>query len=95
MLVKVALALNGTQISDADAAALLSPTCRVFFSAGSTPPFGPVCVKYDSLNHQFVYNWKIASNTKPATNVPITVTVYNPDKSENNHLTEPITITSK
>jgi Domain of unknown function DUF11 len=91
--VKVALALNGVRISDADAAALLSPTCRVFFSAGTNDSLLPkTCMKYDSASHQFIYNWKIPGGTSPASNVPIKVTVLNADGTPNNTLGENITI---
>jgi hypothetical protein len=90
--VKVALALNGVRISDADAAALLSP-CRVFFSAGSTPAVPPTCMKYDSIKHEFVYNWKIATGTTAPATIPIMVTVKNADGTPNNSLSEPINLT--
>jgi uncharacterized repeat protein (TIGR01451 family) len=91
--VKVALALDGVRISDADAAALLSPPCRVLFSAASNPSVPQTCMKYDSLSHQFIYNWKIASGTSAAVNVPIKVTVNNEDGTPNNTKSENIKIT--
>ena len=91
--VKVALALNGVRISDADAAALLSPNCRVFFSVGANDSLlSKTCMKYDSVSHQFIYNWKIANGTPPASNVPIKVTFLNADGTTNNTLGENITI---
>ena len=95
--VKIALALNGVRISDTEASALLSPTCRVFFSAGSTPAVPPTCMKYDALNKQFVYNWKVAKSTTPTApaTIPIMVTVKNADDTTNATLSEPIMLTAK
>lgn len=93
--VKVALALNGRRISDADAAGLLSP-CRVFFKTeGASPSDGPVCMTYDATKHQFQYDWKIAKTTAPTApaTISIEVTVKNADGSTNNTLSVPVTLT--
>ena len=80
--VKLALALNGARIADADAAALLSPTCRVFVSVNSSPALPQTCMSYDALKDEFKYEWKIPKNTAPAA-VTITVTVKNADGTTN------------
>ena len=70
--IKVALADgNGTRIPDSEAQGLLSPTCRVMFSTAG-PQMTSACTKYDSKDHQFVYNWKLGQQTG---NVTISVTV--------------------
>ena len=89
--IKVMLSLNGVRISDAAAAALLAPTCRVLFSASSTPPVPPTCMKYDAGDHQFIYTWKVADTTAAST-IQITVSVKNPDSTTNAGLSDTITI---
>jgi hypothetical protein len=68
--IKIALTRSGVRISDAEAAGLLSPTCFVKFSTSGAQTVA--CMKYDVLNHQFVYNWKLGNATGQET---ITVTV--------------------
>jgi hypothetical protein len=71
--IKIALAdVNGVRISDPEAAGLLSPACSVTFSASGAQTLNPVCMKYDSANHQFIYTWKLGNQTGPET---ITATV--------------------
>src|SRR5262249_41469715 len=57
----------GVRIPDAEAAAMLSPACRVFVTAsGAQSTSG--CMKYDAANHQFVFNWMLGKGaTGPAT----------------------------
>jgi hypothetical protein len=62
--IKIALAdVNGVRIPDAEAAGLLSPTCYVKVSANGAQTLTPTCMKYDPINHQFIYNWKLGSKT--------------------------------
>ena len=70
--IKIAVTRSGVRISDAEATGLLSPTCFVKFSASGAQAVAPTCVKYDALNDQFVYNWKLGNATGQDT---ITVTV--------------------
>lgn len=75
--VKFALSdADGVRISDATAASLLSPTCKVKFSAGGAATQNPICVRYDAAMNQFVFNWKVpkGSSTGIATlRVDITI----------------------
>jgi hypothetical protein len=89
--VKFALAdANGVRIADSEAQGLLSPTCRVTFSAtGAQSVSG--CVKYDTANHQFIYNWKLGQKTG---NVTISVTVSYPGTTGTTVLSEPIVVTT-
>jgi hypothetical protein len=91
--IKIALALNGTRISDPEAAGLLSPTCRVFFSAGATPSVGPVCMTYNALADEFRFNWKIAKGTTAPATITVSVTVKNADVTTNATLSEQIMLT--
>jgi hypothetical protein len=88
---KIALAdINGTPIPDSEAQSLLSPSCRVAFSAsGAQTASG--CMKYDVAAHQYIYNWKLGGQTG---NEKITVTVSYPGTSSTTVLSEPIVITS-
>jgi hypothetical protein len=53
--------VNGVRISDALAAQLLSPACKVHVADGAqTLPF--TCVRYDCASHQFIYNWKLGKS---------------------------------
>jgi uncharacterized repeat protein (TIGR01451 family) len=74
---KIALAMNGVRISDSEAAALLSPNCRVKISASGAFALAPTCMKYDSANDQFYFNMKL---TKPGAET-VTVTVSYPGTS--------------
>jgi len=65
----------GANISDTFAVGLLSPTCRVKFSASGAQTVNPVCVTYDALTKQFQYNWKLG---KAAGAETVTVTVSYP-----------------
>jgi hypothetical protein len=77
--IKFALAdSNGVRLSDAAAAALVTPgNCRVKISAGSAVTVAPTCVKYDAVDHQFVFNIKL---TKQGSET-VTVTVSYPNTS--------------
>ena len=81
---------NGVRISDAQAAALLAPTCRVKFSASGVQTQAPTCVKYDTAMHQFVYSWKLGNASGAET---IMVTVSYPGTATTTIKSEPITIT--
>jgi hypothetical protein len=70
---------NGVPISDAEAAGLLAPTCRVNFSASGAQEVAPTCVEYDAGKHQFTYDWKLGKQTGEET---ITVTVSYPSTSK-------------
>ncbi|HET6563931.1 MAG TPA: hypothetical protein VFG52_00850, partial [Xanthomonadales bacterium] len=89
--VKIALANGGGErISDAEAAALAAD-CRVNFQASGAQSHGPDCMKYDALNKQFVYTWKLGKNgTGPAT---IRVWISYPGTAVKTQLAESITIT--
>jgi hypothetical protein len=87
--VKVALAdANGTRISDTEAQGLLSPTCRVTFTATGAQS-ASACTKYDTANHQFIYNWQLGSKTG---NDTITIKVSYPGTSATTTLSDQITI---
>jgi hypothetical protein len=89
--IKIALAdANGVRISDTEAQGLLSPTCRVTFTATGAQSTS-ACTKYETTNHQFVYNWKLGSKTG---NDTITITVSYPGSQTTTTLSEPIVITS-
>jgi hypothetical protein len=89
--IKVALAdANGTRITDTEAQGLLSPSCRVTFTATGAQTVS-TCTKYDTTNHQFIYNWKLG---QPTGNATITITVGYPGTSSTTVLSEPIVITS-
>jgi hypothetical protein len=89
--VKFALAgANGVQISDSEAQSLLSPTCRVMFAATGAQTVSD-CVKYDTVKHQFVYDWKLGPRTG---NETIAVRVSYPGTTATTSLSEPILITS-
>jgi hypothetical protein len=89
--IKVMLAdANGVLISDAQAAALLSPTCRVKFSASGVQTQAPACMKYDVGSHQFSFTWKLG---KPTGGETITVTVSYSGTATTTTKSETITIT--
>lgn len=88
--VKLALAdANGVQISDSEAQSLLSSACRVTFAATGAQTFGD-CFKYDTVKHQFVYDWKLGPQTG---NETIAVRVGYPGTTATTSLSEPIVIT--
>jgi hypothetical protein len=88
--VKFALAdANGARISDTEAQGLLSPTCRVTFSASGAQSVSG-CTKYDTASHQFIYNWKLGTRTG---NETITITLSYPGTTSTTTLSEPIVIT--
>jgi hypothetical protein len=89
--IKIALASGGgVRISDAEAGALAA-ACRVTFRASGAQAKGPDCMKYDALNDQFVYNWKLGRNgTGPAT---IVVGISYPGTTIKTQLSESIMIT--
>jgi hypothetical protein len=92
--VKIALAdVSGVRIPDAEAAALLSGSpCRVAFSATGAQPKTAECMKYDPINHQFLYNWALAK--KPTGTATITVTVGYPGTATTSTKSTTITITN-
>jgi hypothetical protein len=88
--VKFALAdANGVQISDSEAQSLLSPTCRVMFTATGAQTFSD-CFKYDTVKHQFVYDWKLGPRSG---NETITASVSYPGTTAATSLSEAIAIT--
>ena len=65
--IKVALGdVNGVRIPDAEAQALLSPTCRVTFTATGVQT-ASACMKYDAANDQFTFTWRLGQAQGPAT----------------------------
>jgi hypothetical protein len=90
--VKIAVSdANAVRISDAQAQALLEPTCRVTFSVSGAQTKAPVCMKYDSAADQFTFNWKLESTAAgPAT---ITVTLAYPLSTTTTLKSESIQIT--
>jgi hypothetical protein len=88
--IKVALGdTTGTRISDAEAQGLLSPSCGVWFVATGVQTTD-ACMKYDTANHQLVFNWKLG---KPTGNVTISVQIGYAGTTTKTVLSEPITIT--
>jgi hypothetical protein len=89
--IKIALGnASGVRISDAEAAALVSGTCRVKFFASGVQTLAATCMKYDSSTHQFVYNWKLGNQTGAET---LTVTISYPSTNLTTTKSESITIT--
>jgi len=89
--VKIALAdMNGVRISDADAAALSSPTCRVMFSASGAQTVNATCMRYDPTTHQFLFNWKLGRATGSET---IKITISYPGTTTTTTKTEAVTLT--
>jgi CotH protein/lamin tail-like protein len=88
--IKVALGdTNDTRISDAEAQGLLSPSCVVRFVATGVQT-ADACMKYDTANHQLVFNWKLG---KPTGNVTISVQIGYAGTTTKTVLSEPIAIT--
>jgi hypothetical protein len=89
--IKIALGdASDTRISDAEGVALAS-ACRVRFSASGAQTKAPQCMKYDTEEHQFVYNWKLAK--KGIGSATIMVSISYPDTTSTTQKTEQITIT--
>jgi hypothetical protein len=89
--VKVAIAdASGVRISDAEAQGLLSLTCRVMFIATGAQSTS-ACTKYDTTNHQFIYNWKLGM---PTGNVTIGVQISYPGTTSKTTLSETIVVTN-
>jgi len=89
--IKVAVGdANGTRISDSEAQGLLSPSCRVMFVATGAQSLS-ACAKYDTTEHQFIYNWKIGQKTG---NVTISIQISYPGTTAKTTLSEPIVVTS-
>ncbi|HEX6874144.1 MAG TPA: choice-of-anchor Q domain-containing protein [Nocardioidaceae bacterium] len=68
---------NGTPIPDADAAALLSPTCRVQVTFDGVVSG---CASYDTVRNRFLFTLKTAKNTTPGTHL-VGIRVTAPDGS--------------
>jgi YVTN family beta-propeller protein len=83
--------VNGALISNTEAAGLAS-ACRVTFSASGAQSKTAQCMKYDSTNHQFIYNWMLAKSPTGADTITVTVTYPNTTTTTTN--SESITITS-
>jgi hypothetical protein len=64
---------NGAPIPDADAAAMLAPTCMVKISAAGAQALAPTCVEYDANKDEFGYDWKLG-NKKGDVTITVTVT---------------------
>jgi hypothetical protein len=88
--IKIALGdVNGTRISDAAAQALVTQ-CAVTFSVSGAQAKNAQCMKYDALNHQFIYNWKLGKG--PLGVATITGTVSYTGTTVTTSLSESITI---
>jgi hypothetical protein len=88
--IKVALAdAAGHRISDA-AGTQLANTCMVGFSVSGAQAKSSQCMKYDAVNDQFVYSWKLAK--QPVGTARITVSVSYAGTSTTTSLSESITI---
>ena len=88
--VKVALAdAHGVRISDAEANGLLSPSCRVRFSAAGAQSAN-ACTRYDTGTDEFGYDWSLGQQTG---NVTISLTVSYPGTTTATVLSEPIVVT--
>jgi len=88
--VKVALGdLNGVRIPDGEAQGLLSPACRVTFVATGAQS-ASACMKYDPVNDQFTYAWRLGQATGTVT---IGVQVGYAGTTTKSTITAPITIT--
>jgi hypothetical protein len=68
--------VNGVRISDALAAQLLSPACKVQVYAVGVQTLPATCVRYDAASHQFTYNWKLGT-TPGAETISILVSYPN------------------
>ena len=88
--IKVALHdANGHRIPDPEAQALLSPPCRAVFASAGAQSLS-ACMKYDTANHQLIYNWKLG---QPVGAVTISVQVGYIGTTTKTVISEPITIT--
>ena len=89
--IKVALGdANGHRIPDAEAQALLSPTVSSRVRRPPAPNPLSACMKYDTANHQLIYNWKLG---QPIGAVTISVQVGYIGTTTKTVISEPITIT--
>lgn len=90
--VKVGLAdANGVRIPDSEAKSLLTPVCRVKFSATGAQPFVATCMRYDEKNHLFIFNWKVGRTERGSESIIVTVSY--PGTSVTTTKSEPIQIT--
>jgi len=88
--VKVALGdVSGVRIPDGEAQGLLSPTCQVTFVATGAQSAN-ACMKYDQVNDQFTYAWKLGQATGAVT---IGIQVGYAGTTTKSAITAPITIT--
>jgi hypothetical protein len=88
--VKIALGdASGDRISDAEALGLLAQPCRVTFVATGAQS-ASACMKYDIVNHQFTYLWKLG---QPIGDVTISVRVGYAGTATTTSLTQAIKIT--
>jgi hypothetical protein len=89
--IKIALGdASDTRISDAEGVALAS-ACRVTFSASGAQMKAPQCMRYDTEEHQFVYNWKLAKRGIGAATIMVSISY--PGTTSTTQKTEQITIT--
>ena len=89
--IKVAVAdADGVRVPHTEAQALLAPTCRLTFNAGGAQSASS-CMKYDTKNHQFVYDWKLGQQPGEAR---ITITIGYPGTTGTTTLSETVTIIS-
>jgi len=88
--IKIALAdADGVRIPDAEALALLAPTCRVTFTATGAQSTS-ACMKYDPLNHQFTLTWRLGQALGAVT---LSVRVSYAGTATTTVLSAPVTIT--
>ena len=61
------------KLTDTQAKALLTPTCRVKVSAAGVQTLASTCMTYDTIHHQFVFNWNLGA-AKGAETITVTIT---------------------
>ena len=89
MPVKVTIVdLFGLPISNAEAANLLSPVCRIKFSAVGVQPVSPKCMTYSGFG-QFFFSWPVGAATGSET---FTITITYPNTGWTTTRSQTITI---
>ena len=72
---------GGVRLSDAKAAGLLSPDCRVKVSATGAQEIAPGCATYNARPNEFVFNCKLERRHTGGETVTVTVSYPNTDKT--------------
>jgi len=71
--IKIALAdEDGNRISDAEAMQLAAG-CQVTFSVTGAQTKHDACTKYDPVNDQFVFTWKLSKRPLGAATISVTI----------------------